>query len=164
MNNLRHFKPLYTCAASGGSFEWNPHFCDRRLFYSNETIICIDATRWRFPSSQSLTVPASSLPGAPLKVCPQGFSCCTVEMEEKLSQQSHTEIKAPVSRLSTNLQSTFRQRHDHFDSKQTHSAKQTHTHTHQPLFRLQCAARVEHGVGHDGVMRVPSTKSNGFFS
>ncbi|CAG5992781.1 unnamed protein product [Menidia menidia] len=56
-----------------------------------------------------------SLPGAPLKVCPQGFSCCTVEMEEKLSQQSHTEIKAPVSRLSTNLQSTFKQRHDHFD-------------------------------------------------
>lgn len=36
-------------------------------------------------------------------------------MEEKLSQQSHSEIKAPVSRLSTSLQSTFRQRHDHFD-------------------------------------------------
>lgn len=67
------------------------------------------------------------LPGAPLKVCPQGFSCCTVEMEEKLSQQSHSEIKAPVSKLSTNLQSTFRQRHDHFDSKQTHLHKHTHT-------------------------------------
>ena len=66
-----------------------------------------------------------SLPGAHLKVCPQGFSCCTVEMEEKLSQQSHTEIKAPVSRLSTSLQSTFRQRHDHFDSKQT----RVHRHT-----------------------------------
>ncbi|XP_037636833.1 glypican-4 isoform X1 [Sebastes umbrosus] len=60
-------------------------------------------------------VPNKGVNGAPLKVCPQGFSCCTVEMEEKLSQQSHTEIKAPVSRLSTNLQSTFRQRHDHFD-------------------------------------------------
>ncbi|XP_077388472.1 glypican-4 isoform X2 [Festucalex cinctus] len=36
-------------------------------------------------------------------------------MEEKLSQQSHYDIKAPVSRLSTNLQSTFRQRHEHFD-------------------------------------------------
>ncbi|KAK5897442.1 hypothetical protein CesoFtcFv8_010506 [Champsocephalus esox] len=60
-------------------------------------------------------VPNQGVNGAPLKVCPQGFSCCTVEMEEKLSQQSHTEIKAPVSRLSTNLQSTFRQRHDHFD-------------------------------------------------
>ncbi|XP_054890294.1 glypican-4 [Poeciliopsis prolifica] len=53
--------------------------------------------------------------GAPLKVCPQGFSCCTAEMEDKLSQQSHSEIKAPVSRLSTSLQSTFKQRHDHFD-------------------------------------------------
>ncbi|CAJ1058328.1 glypican-4-like [Xyrichtys novacula] len=60
-------------------------------------------------------VPNKGVSGAPLKVCPQGFSCCTVEMEEKLSQQSHSEIKAPVSRLSTNLQSTFRQRHDHFD-------------------------------------------------
>ena len=85
---------------------------------------------------------SSCLPGAPLKVCPQGFSCCTVEMEEKLSQQSHTEIKAPVSRLSTNLQSTFKQRHNHFDGKQTHLHKQTHTHTHthQPLFSPHCAA------------------------
>lgn len=47
-------------------------------------------------------------------------------MEEKLSQQSHTEIKAPVSRLSTNLQSTFRQRYDHFDSKRAHSAPAPH--------------------------------------
>lgn len=60
-------------------------------------------------------VPNKGVNGAPLKVCPQGYSCCTVEMEEKLSQQSHSEIKAPVSRLSTNLQSTFRQKHDQFD-------------------------------------------------
>ncbi|KAM9377828.1 glypican-4 [Pholidichthys leucotaenia] len=60
-------------------------------------------------------VPNKGITVTPLKVCPQGYSCCTVEMEEKLSQQSHTEIKAPVSRLSTNLQSTFKQRHDHFD-------------------------------------------------
>ncbi|XP_071779965.1 glypican-4 [Centroberyx gerrardi] len=60
-------------------------------------------------------VPNKGVQGAPLKVCPQGFSCCTVEMEEKLSQQSHSEIKAPVSQLSTNLQSTFKQRHSHFD-------------------------------------------------
>ncbi|XP_061757662.1 glypican-4 isoform X2 [Nerophis ophidion] len=60
-------------------------------------------------------VPNKGVNAASLKVCPQGYSCCTVEMEEKLSQQSHYEIKAPVSRLSTNLQSTFRQRHGHFD-------------------------------------------------
>ncbi|XP_077589080.1 glypican-4 [Stigmatopora nigra] len=60
-------------------------------------------------------VPNKGVNGASLKVCPQGFSCCTVEMEEKLSQQSRYDIKAPVSRLSTNLQSTFRQRHEHFD-------------------------------------------------
>ncbi|KAL3972668.1 insulin-like 5 [Sarotherodon galilaeus] len=60
-------------------------------------------------------VPNKGINGVHLKVCPQGYSCCTVEMEEKLSQQSHTEIKAPVSKLSTSLQSTFKQRHDHFD-------------------------------------------------
>lgn len=85
----------------------------------------------------SINVPC--LAGAPLKVCPQGFSCCTVEMEEKLSQQSHTEIKAPVSRLSTNLQSTFRQRHDHFDSKHKHSAPaNTLQHFQVPLAAHAC--------------------------
>ncbi|CAL8306255.1 unnamed protein product [Arctogadus glacialis] len=60
-------------------------------------------------------VPNKGVQGAPLKVCPQGFSCCTVEMEEKLSQQSHSDLKAPISQLSSNLQSTFKQRHQHFD-------------------------------------------------
>lgn len=82
-------------------------------------LICVDLhvsqMTWKFNARSP-----SSVPGVPLKVCPQGYSCCTVEMEEKLSQQSHTEIKAPVSKLSTSLQSTFKQRHDHFDSKQTH--------------------------------------------
>ncbi|CAB1336980.1 unnamed protein product [Coregonus sp. 'balchen'] len=36
-------------------------------------------------------------------------------MEEKLSQQSHSDLKAPVSQLSSNLQSIFKQRHRHFD-------------------------------------------------
>ncbi|MGH0133933.1 UNVERIFIED_CONTAM: hypothetical protein FKN15_016546 [Acipenser sinensis] len=36
-------------------------------------------------------------------------------MEEKLSQQSRTDLRAPVTQLSSNLQSTFTQRHRHFD-------------------------------------------------
>ncbi|XP_036404555.1 glypican-4-like [Megalops cyprinoides] len=60
-------------------------------------------------------VPNQGVNGAHLKVCPQGFTCCTVEMEEKLSQQSRSDLKAPVSQLSSNLQSTFTQRHRHFD-------------------------------------------------
>ncbi|KAL0973907.1 hypothetical protein UPYG_G00212800 [Umbra pygmaea] len=60
-------------------------------------------------------VPNKGVQGAHLKVCPQGYSCCTLEMEEKLSQLSHLDLKAPVSQLSTNLQSTFKQRHSHFD-------------------------------------------------
>ncbi|XP_035289951.1 glypican-4-like [Anguilla anguilla] len=60
-------------------------------------------------------VPNQGVNGAHLKVCPQGFSCCTVEMEEKLSQQSCSDLKAPVSQLSDSLRSTFTQRHQHFD-------------------------------------------------
>ncbi|KAI1898188.1 hypothetical protein AGOR_G00069770 [Albula goreensis] len=60
-------------------------------------------------------VPNQGVNGAHLKVCPQGYTCCTVEMEEKLSQQSRSDLKAPVSQLSSNLQSTFTQRHRHFD-------------------------------------------------
>ncbi|XDV37182.1 hypothetical protein PO909_006832 [Leuciscus waleckii] len=36
-------------------------------------------------------------------------------MEEKLSQLSRTDLKAPVHQLSSNLQNTFTQRHSHFD-------------------------------------------------
>nr|XP_015207228.1 PREDICTED: glypican-4-like [Lepisosteus oculatus] len=60
-------------------------------------------------------VPHQGVNGAHLKVCPQGFTCCTAEMEEKLSQQSRSDLKAPVSQLSSTLQSTFKQRHSHFD-------------------------------------------------
>ncbi|KAJ8266926.1 hypothetical protein GJAV_G00136260 [Gymnothorax javanicus] len=60
-------------------------------------------------------VPNQGVNGAHLKVCPQGFSCCTVEMEEKLSQQSCSDLKAPVSQRSASLKSTFTQRHRHFD-------------------------------------------------
>ncbi|XP_007554783.1 glypican-4 [Poecilia formosa] len=73
--------------------------------------------------------------GAPLKVCPQGLSCCTAEMEDKLSQQSHTEIKAPVSRLSTTLQSTFKQRHDHFDKFFKELLKNSQTSLHNMFVR-----------------------------
>ncbi|MBN3297473.1 glypican-4 [Amia ocellicauda] len=60
-------------------------------------------------------VPHQGVSGVHLKVCPQGSSCCTVEMEEKLSQQSRSDLKAPVNQLSSSLQSTFTQRHRHFD-------------------------------------------------
>ncbi|XP_026136720.1 glypican-6-like [Carassius auratus] len=60
-------------------------------------------------------VPNKGVHGNHLKVCPQGFSCCTLEMEEKLSQQSRMDLKAPVHQLSSNLQNSFTQRHRHFD-------------------------------------------------
>uniref|UniRef100_A0AAY4D6J7 Glypican 4 n=1 Tax=Denticeps clupeoides TaxID=299321 RepID=A0AAY4D6J7_9TELE len=60
-------------------------------------------------------VPNTGVEGGHLKVCPQGFSCCTLEMEEKLSQQSRSDLKEPVSTLSSTLRNTFNQRHRHFD-------------------------------------------------
>jgi hypothetical protein len=74
--------------------------------------------------------PLSVPVGAPLKVCPQGYSCCTLEMEEKLSQQSHSDLKAPISQLNSHLQSTFKQRHSQFDRK---GEIETHAHTHTYL-------------------------------
>lgn len=71
-----------------------------------------------------------SFSGNHLKVCPQGFSCCTLEMEEKLSQQSRTDLKAPVHQLSSNLQNTFTQRHRHFD-RQYSSCTRSHMQIYQ---------------------------------
>uniref|UniRef100_A0A8C4SJ34 Glypican 4 n=1 Tax=Erpetoichthys calabaricus TaxID=27687 RepID=A0A8C4SJ34_ERPCA len=60
-------------------------------------------------------VPHQGVSGAHLKVCPQSFTCCTPEMEEKLSQLSRSDLKAQVSKLSSSLQATFTQRHRRFD-------------------------------------------------
>uniref|UniRef100_A0A673WGB2 Glypican 4 n=1 Tax=Salmo trutta TaxID=8032 RepID=A0A673WGB2_SALTR len=80
------------------------------------TMIPSTTLRLKLPVLCNRIFSPSSVPvGAPLKVCPQGYSCCTLEMEEKLSQQSHSDLKAPISQLSSNLQSTFKQRHSHFD-------------------------------------------------
>ncbi|XP_018598567.2 glypican-6-like isoform X1 [Scleropages formosus] len=60
-------------------------------------------------------VPSQGLSGVQLKVCPQGLTCCTLEMEEKLSQRSHSDLKAPVDQLSSNIHAMFTERHRHFD-------------------------------------------------
>ncbi|XP_005916664.1 glypican-4 [Haplochromis burtoni] len=103
MKSLLALCVVWTVAVVSGTEEQKLNNCDEvRAAYSSKGFNVND-------------VPSKGVNGVPLKVCPQGYSCCTVEMEEKLSQQSHTEIKAPVSKLSTSLQSTFKQRHDHFD-------------------------------------------------
>uniref|UniRef100_A0A8D0G385 Glypican 4 n=1 Tax=Sphenodon punctatus TaxID=8508 RepID=A0A8D0G385_SPHPU len=50
-----------------------------------------------------------------LKVCPQGSTCCSQEMEEKYTQQSKHDFRNAVTELSNHLQATFNSRYKKFD-------------------------------------------------
>ncbi|KAM6426981.1 glypican-4 isoform 1-T1 [Liasis olivaceus] len=53
--------------------------------------------------------------GDHLKVCPQGYTCCSQAMEEKYWQQSRQDFSLAVVELSNNLQGTFSSRYRKFD-------------------------------------------------
>ncbi|ETE71950.1 Glypican-4, partial [Ophiophagus hannah] len=53
--------------------------------------------------------------GDHLKVCPQGYTCCSQAMEEKYWQQSRQDFSHAVVELSNNLQGTFSSRYKKFD-------------------------------------------------
>uniref|UniRef100_A0A3B3U231 Uncharacterized protein n=1 Tax=Poecilia latipinna TaxID=48699 RepID=A0A3B3U231_9TELE len=55
--------------------------------------------------------------GEHLRVCPKGYTCCTSEMEDKLSQQSKQEFEIMVDDSSHNMRTTFTSRHKKFDGK-----------------------------------------------
>ncbi len=55
--------------------------------------------------------------GEHLRVCPQGYTCCTSEMEDKLNQQSKLEFENMVETSSHNMRITFVSRHKKFDGK-----------------------------------------------
>ncbi|KAI1899007.1 hypothetical protein AGOR_G00078250 [Albula goreensis] len=57
------------------------------------------------------------LSGEHLRVCPQGYTCCTSELEDKLSQQSKLEFENLVEEASHTLRTTFVSRHKKFDGK-----------------------------------------------
>uniref|UniRef100_A0A8D2PC64 Glypican 4 n=1 Tax=Zosterops lateralis melanops TaxID=1220523 RepID=A0A8D2PC64_ZOSLA len=50
-----------------------------------------------------------------LKVCSQGYTCCSQEMEEKYSQQSKHDFRNAVTELSNHLQNMFSSRYKKFD-------------------------------------------------
>uniref|UniRef100_A0A3P9I0E7 Glypican 6a n=1 Tax=Oryzias latipes TaxID=8090 RepID=A0A3P9I0E7_ORYLA len=62
-----------------------------------------------------LNVPLQEISGEHLRVCPQGYTCCTSEMEEKLSQQSKLEFENMVEESSRQMRTTFISRHKKFD-------------------------------------------------
>ncbi|KAG7466990.1 hypothetical protein MATL_G00148500 [Megalops atlanticus] len=62
-----------------------------------------------------VNVPHQEISGEHLRICPQGYTCCTSEMEDKLSQQSKLEFENLVEEASHTLRSTFMSRHKKFD-------------------------------------------------
>ncbi|XP_053184360.1 glypican-6-like isoform X2 [Scomber japonicus] len=60
-------------------------------------------------------VPAQEIPGEHLRVCPQGNTCCTQEMEDGFGQQSKQDFGDLVDTMSHELRSTFVSRHKRFD-------------------------------------------------
>uniref|UniRef100_A0AAQ4RTH2 Glypican 6b n=1 Tax=Gasterosteus aculeatus aculeatus TaxID=481459 RepID=A0AAQ4RTH2_GASAC len=60
-------------------------------------------------------VPIQEIPGEHLRVCPQGSTCCTQEMEDKFGQQSKQDFENLVDEMSHELRSTFVSRHERFD-------------------------------------------------
>uniref|UniRef100_A0A3Q2PSS9 Glypican 6a n=1 Tax=Fundulus heteroclitus TaxID=8078 RepID=A0A3Q2PSS9_FUNHE len=60
-------------------------------------------------------VPHQEVSGEHLRVCPKGYTCCTSEMEDKLSQQSKQEFEIMVEESSHNMRTTFISRHKKFD-------------------------------------------------
>ncbi|XP_038557458.1 glypican-6a isoform X1 [Micropterus salmoides] len=62
-----------------------------------------------------VNVPHQEISGEHLRVCPQGYTCCTSEMEDKLNQQSKLDFENLVEESSHNMRTTFVSRHKKFD-------------------------------------------------
>uniref|UniRef100_A0A8C7N9R6 Glypican 6a n=1 Tax=Oncorhynchus kisutch TaxID=8019 RepID=A0A8C7N9R6_ONCKI len=62
-----------------------------------------------------VNVPHQEMSGEHLRVCPQGYTCCTSDMEEKLGQQSKLEFENLVEDTSQSLRTTLVSRHQQFD-------------------------------------------------
>ncbi|XP_063738542.1 glypican-6-like isoform X2 [Eleginops maclovinus] len=62
-----------------------------------------------------VNVPHQEISGEHLRVCPQGYTCCTSEMEDKLHQQSKLEFENLVENSSHTMRTTFVSRHKKFD-------------------------------------------------
>ncbi|KAF7211699.1 glypican-6a isoform X2 [Nothobranchius furzeri] len=62
-----------------------------------------------------LNVPHQEISGEHLRVCPQGYTCCTSEMEDKLNQQSKVEFEDLVKEKSHIMRTTFITGHKKFD-------------------------------------------------
>ncbi|KAM6446487.1 glypican-6 isoform 2-T2 [Liasis olivaceus] len=62
-----------------------------------------------------VNIPYQEIAGEHLRICPQEYTCCTSEMEDKLSQQSKLEFENLMDKTSHFVRTTFVSRHKKFD-------------------------------------------------
>ncbi|XP_062902213.1 glypican-1-like isoform X1 [Mobula hypostoma] len=61
-------------------------------------------------------VPSNEISGEHLRICPQGYTCCTSEMEENLAKRSRSEFEGLVRNASRIVQAMLKGQHDSFDN------------------------------------------------
>ncbi|KAM4695195.1 glypican-1 [Discoglossus pictus] len=61
-------------------------------------------------------VPQSEISGEHLRICPQGYTCCTSEMEENFANTSRLEFEAMLKESSLTVQGVLITKHRNFDS------------------------------------------------
>ncbi|XP_072220772.1 glypican-1-like [Leuresthes tenuis] len=60
-------------------------------------------------------VPQSEISGEHLRICPQGYTCCTSDMEEKLASQSRMEVEGVLKDSGRSLQAVLLEQQKAFD-------------------------------------------------
>ncbi|XP_041030325.1 glypican-1-like [Carcharodon carcharias] len=61
-------------------------------------------------------VPSTEISGEHLRICPQGYTCCTSEMEDNLAKRSRSEFETLVRNASRTVQMMLMTQHNSFDS------------------------------------------------
>lgn len=92
---------------------------DQQRFACSETTYVYNALSngKGLPKLDSAKLPQTAITGDHLKICSQGFTCCTEEMEVRLVDESRKEYQKFVQDKIVGLSHTFESRTSKFDSK-----------------------------------------------
>ncbi|KAJ8259550.1 hypothetical protein GJAV_G00170730 [Gymnothorax javanicus] len=74
-------------------------------------------SKWNFIGGAVVSIAASQQEGEHLRICAQDYTCCSLEMEDKLHQQSKLELEKRLEESSHTMRSTFTARHKDFDGE-----------------------------------------------
>lgn len=86
------------------------------MHWKNSSCATICFLHWLVASVQNLCF-SVCFAGEHLRVCPQGNTCCTQEMENKFGQRSKQDFENLTDETSHELRSTFVSRHKRFDGE-----------------------------------------------